>query len=64
MSPLRKTSRVNLEGEQFLRVHVVEGTQLGKLEQQLGEGGGGLLAVVLHHHVAQGPDQFVLQGFD
>lgn len=40
MQPLRKLSRVNFEGEQLLRVHVVERTQLGKLEKQLGEGGG------------------------
>ena len=42
-------------------MHVVEGTQLGKLEQQFGEGGGRLLAVVLDHQVAKSPDQFVLQ---
>lgn len=62
MQPLRKLSRVNFEGEQLLRVHVVERTQLGKLEKQLGEGGGRLLAVVLNYQVSQGPDQFVLQG--
>ena len=45
-------------------MHVVERTQLRKLEQQLGEGGGRLVAVVLHHQIPQGPDQFVLQGLD
>lgn len=58
----RKLSRVHFEGEQFLWVHVIKGAQLGKLEQQLGESGGPVLAVVLHHQVSQGPDQFVLQG--
>ena len=62
MQPIRKLSRVNFEGEQLLGVHVVERTQLGKLEKQLGEGGGRLLAVVLNYQVSQGPDQFVLQG--
>lgn len=64
MNLLRKPLRVNFEGEQFLRVHVVERTQLGKLEQQLGEGGGRLVAMVLHHQVSQGPDQFILQGLN
>lgn len=54
-------SRVNSEGEQLLRVQVVERTQLGELEQELGEGGGRLVAVVLHDQVPQGPDQLVLQ---
>lgn len=62
MQPIRKLSRVNFEGEQLLGVHVVERTQLGKLEKQLGEGGGRLLAVVLNYQVSQSPDQFVLQG--
>lgn len=57
-----ESSRVNFEGQQFLRVQVVERTQLRQLEQQLGEGGGRLLAVVLRDQVPQGPDQVVLQG--
>lgn len=58
----RKRSWVHFEREQFLGVHVVQRAQLGKFEQQLGEGGGCLLAVVLHHQVSQRPDQSVLQG--
>lgn len=42
-------------------MQVVEGAQLRKLEQQLGESGGRVVAVVLHHQVPQGPDQVVLQ---
>ena len=55
-------SRVNSEGKQFLRVQVVERTQLRQLEQQLGEGGCRRVAVVLCDQVPQGPDQLVLQG--
>lgn len=54
-------SRVHLEGEQLLRVQVVERAQLRELEQQLGEGGG-VLAVVVVHQVPQGADQLVLEG--
>lgn len=52
---------MNFEGEQLLRVQVVERAQLRKLEQELGEGGGRLVAVVFHDQVPQGPDQLVLQ---
>lgn len=61
---LEALSRVHFEGEELLGVHVVERTQLGELEQQLGEGGGRLLAVVMNHQVPQTPDQLVLQGLN
>lgn len=55
-----EASRVDLEGEQLLRVHVVEGTQVGQLEQQLGEDGG-LVGVVLGDKAAQSTDQRLLK---
>uniref|UniRef100_A0A3B4ES40 Thyroid hormone receptor beta n=1 Tax=Pundamilia nyererei TaxID=303518 RepID=A0A3B4ES40_9CICH len=52
---------MDLEGEQLLRVHVVEGTQVGQLEQQFGEDGG-LVGVVLGDEAPQGADKRLLQG--
>lgn len=57
----RQRSGMDLEGEQLLRVHVVERAQVGQLEQQLGEDGR-LVGVVLGDQAAQGPDQRLLQG--
>lgn len=55
-------SWVDFEGEQLLRVQVVERAQLREPEQELGEGGGRLVAMVLGNQVTQDPDQVVLQG--
>ena len=56
-----KRSGMDLEGEQLLRVHVVERAQVRQLEQQLGEDGR-LVGVVLGDEAAQGADQRLLQG--
>ena len=56
-----KTSGMDLEGQQLLRVHVVERAQVGQFEQQLGEDGR-LVGVVLGDEAPQGPDQGLLQG--
>lgn len=56
-----ESSGMDLEGEQLLRVHVVEGTQVGQLEQQFGEDGG-LVGVVLGDEAPQGADKRLLQG--
>lgn len=58
---LEETSRMDLEGQQLLRVHVVERAQVGQLEQQLGEDGR-LVGVVLGDEASQGADQRLLQG--
>lgn len=55
------SSRVDLEGEQLFRVHVVEGAQVGQLEQQLREDGG-LIRVVLGDKATQSTDQCFLKG--
>jgi len=55
-----ETSGMDLEGQQLLRVHVVERAQVGQLEQQLGEGGR-LVGVVLGDEAPQGADQRLLQ---
>ena len=55
-----QASWVDLEGEELLRVHVVEGAQVGQLEQQLGEDGG-LVGVVLGDETAQRADQGLLK---
>lgn len=61
MSPIVSAPlRVHFEGQQFFRVCVVEGAQLGQLQQQLGEGGS-LVGVVLHDQTPQRSDQRVLQ---
>lgn len=52
--------RVDLEGKQLLRVHVIEGTKLWQLQQQLGEDGR-LVRVVLHDQVPQRSDQVLLK---
>ena len=54
-------SGVDLEGQQLLRVHVVEGVQVGQLEQQLGKHGRVAGRVVLGDQAAQRPDQSLLQ---
>lgn len=54
------SSGVDLEGQQLLRVHVVEGAQVGQLQQQLSEDGQ-LVGVVLGDEAAQRPDQRLLQ---
>lgn len=51
---------MDLEGEQLLRVHVVERAQVRQLQQQLGEDGR-LVGVVLGDEAAQGADQRLLQ---
>lgn len=56
-----KASGMDLEGQQLLRVHVVERAQVGQFEQQLGEDGR-LVGVVLGDEAPQGPDQGLLQG--
>lgn len=58
---LEETSRVDFEGQQLLRVHVVERAQVGQFEQQLGEDGR-LVGMVLGDEAAQGADQRLLQG--
>lgn len=65
-SPVRftsawKRSGMDLEGEQLLRVHVVERAQVRQLQQQLGEDGR-LVGVVLGDEAAQGADERLLQG--
>lgn len=52
---------MDLEGQQLLRVHVVERAQVGQLEQQLGEDGR-LVGVALGDEASQGADQCLLQG--
>lgn len=52
--------RVDLEGQELLGVHVVEGAQLWKLQEQLGEDGS-LVGVVSHNEVPQSPYQVLLQ---
>lgn len=64
-SPVRSVSAwersgMDLEGEQLLRVHVVERAQVRQLQQQLGEDGR-LVGVVLGDEAAQGADQRLLQ---
>lgn len=64
-SPARSVSAwersgMDLEGEQLLRVHVVERAQVRQLQQQLGEDGR-LVGVVLGDEAAQGADQRLLQ---
>lgn len=54
-------SGMDLEGQQLLRVHVVEGAQVGQLQQQLGEDGR-LVGVVPGDEAAQGADQRLLEG--
>uniref|UniRef100_A0A3Q0RL30 Thyroid hormone receptor beta n=1 Tax=Amphilophus citrinellus TaxID=61819 RepID=A0A3Q0RL30_AMPCI len=54
-------SGMDLEGEQLLRVHVVERAQVGQLEQQLGEDCR-LVGVVLGDEASQGADQRLLKG--
>lgn len=51
---------MDFEGQQLLRVHVVEGAQVGQLQQQLGEDGR-LIGVVPGDEAAQGTDQRLLQ---
>lgn len=51
---------MDLEGEQLLRVHVVERAEVGQLQQQLGEDGR-LVGVVLGDEAPQGADQRFLQ---
>lgn len=51
---------MDLEGQQLLRVHVVEGAQVGQLQQQLGEDGR-LARVVLGDEAPQGADQGLLE---
>lgn len=58
---IEETSRVDFEGQQLLRVHVVERAQVGQFEQQLGEDGR-LVGMVLGDEAAQGADQRLLQG--
>lgn len=53
---------MDLEGQQLLRVHVVERAQVRQLEQQLGEDGR-LVWVVLSDEVSEGADQSFLQCF-
>lgn len=57
----RQRSGMDLEGEQLLRVHVVERAQVRQLQQQLGEDGR-LVGVVPGDEAAQGADQRLLQG--
>lgn len=57
----QELSRVDLEGQQLLRVHVVERAQVWQLEQQLGEDGR-VVGVVLGDEASQGADQHLLQG--
>lgn len=52
---------MDLEGQQLLRVHVVERAQVGQLEQQLGEDGR-LIGVALGDEASQSADQRLLQG--
>ncbi len=54
------TSGMDLEGQQLLRVHVVERAQVGQFEQQLGEDCR-LVGVVLGDQASQGADQRLLQ---
>uniref|UniRef100_A0A3B3XT26 Thyroid hormone receptor beta n=1 Tax=Poecilia mexicana TaxID=48701 RepID=A0A3B3XT26_9TELE len=54
------TSGMDLEGQQLLRVHVVEGAQVGQLQQQLGEDGR-LIGVVPGDEAPQRADQRLLQ---
>uniref|UniRef100_A0A3B3CL06 Thyroid hormone receptor beta n=1 Tax=Oryzias melastigma TaxID=30732 RepID=A0A3B3CL06_ORYME len=56
----RGPSRVHLEGQQLLGVHVVERAQVGQLEQQLGKDGR-LVGVVPGDEAAQSSDQRLLQ---
>ena len=51
---------MDLEGQQLLRVHVVERAQVGQFEQQLGEDGR-LVGVVLGDEAPQRADQRLLQ---
>lgn len=53
---------MNLEGQQLLRVHVVERTQVRQFEQQLGEDSR-FIGMVLGDKTSQGTDQCLLQGF-
>lgn len=58
---LQETSGMDLEGEQLLRVHVVERAQVRQLQQELGKDGR-LVRVVLGDEAPQGADQSLLQG--
>lgn len=58
---LQETSGMDLEGEQLLRVHVVERAQVRQLQEQLGEDGR-LVGVVLGDEATQGADQGLLKG--
>lgn len=57
---LCQSSGMDLEGQQLLRVHVVEGAQVGQLQQQLGEDGR-LIGVVPGDEAPQRADQRLLQ---
>uniref|UniRef100_A0A3Q3K3M5 Thyroid hormone receptor beta n=1 Tax=Monopterus albus TaxID=43700 RepID=A0A3Q3K3M5_MONAL len=58
--PQRETSGMDLEGQQLLRVHIVERAQVRQLEQQLGEDGR-LVGVVLGDEASQDADQRLLK---
>lgn len=51
---------MDLEGQQLLRVHVIEGAEVGQSEEQLGEYGR-LVRVVLSDEAPQVPDQSLLK---
>lgn len=51
---------MDLEGQQLLRVHIVERAQVRQLEQQLGEDGR-LVGVVLGDEASQDADQRLLK---
>lgn len=54
---------MDLEGQQLLRVHVVERAQVGQFEQQLGEDGR-LVGVVFGDEASQGTDKCLLKGLN
>lgn len=53
-------SGVYAEGQQFVRVQVVEGAQVGQAQEQLGEHCA-VVGATARHERAQGPDQALLQ---
>lgn len=54
--------RIDPEGQELLRVLVVEGPQVGKAQEEFGEEGG-IVGMLLRHQSPQGPDEGLLKDF-
>lgn len=61
--PLFGWSRVDLEGQELLRVHVVERAQVGEFQEQFGEDGD-LVGMILGDQTAKSSNQRLLERLD